>query len=949
MDDSDDDLCYFGTPLEELDPDDVRQTKAPRIEDQVVCDSQGRRRFHGAFTGGFSAGYFNSVGTKEGWTPSTFVSSRSQRAESKQLKPRDFMDDEDLAAHGIAPEGIQATSSFDDSEHRKRKRVLDPHGPIPGIPVLEEILRPNKETMGMKLLRKLGWKPGQGIGPRVKLHQKKLAQVETKRIYGCQLPQDLKGRSDDEEMDEEDCDPDVTFAPDDVETTYLTDPKSDQFGLGYRPLDRTPVLGGHINLFDPSPLSMKEKKKKLLIKGQAFGVGAFEEEDEDIYATDDMSNYDFGEEKVGDKSKQQPSQSHMSLMGLEDMLDGFTLSSKRQHDPKIYPKPSLPKDFLPHHKSRRRRFELKDSEKQGLGRHELTAEHRARIIGETSRTTVEIRSGVKGQSGDYVQKRKQKTEDNSEVDKLFEEFKNSGGSLRSDFKPFAKNEEKQRRYELFIKMKDKGQKDRYYLAQPKSMTEWEKARELQEFDRAAKLFQPLTSVMATRFISAVVEDKGPLLKDGLNEDIPKPSEGSSTSGTDALSHDVADDRIKAARMSMFGKLTQTVVDWHPDRLLCKRFNVPDPYPDSSFVGVRKTKRDKFSLFSFLEAPSENAWNRQGKSSGPPSDSPKREESQDKSFQDANLEEVSETYGLKVPIDGPPTMDLFKAIFQDSDTDSESEEENTEDKGKETEKEKKSPNMEGSSSGNEALVLPRDKRKSPETSGVDQNNFNITNSLDNFLSDMRRGRMSNTEPVSTTAQEKKRVSRFEPKRDESGSISENIPKPVFMPRKNINPASDVHAKGIFANIDFDLLNSYRNSVPCDKDSENSTQNNEVKTQSGGIGNNSQKYSSDSSADSEDEYGPPVPVHLKNRQQVIRSTPFSVSQLKASQESNSEGEDQWVVKKDKKNHKKHRHEDKHKRRKEKKKKKHKEQRHKRKSSKKHKRKTSNSSSPSDSSDN
>jgi len=29
-------------------------------------DSRGRPRFHGAFTGGFSAGYFNTVGTKEG-------------------------------------------------------------------------------------------------------------------------------------------------------------------------------------------------------------------------------------------------------------------------------------------------------------------------------------------------------------------------------------------------------------------------------------------------------------------------------------------------------------------------------------------------------------------------------------------------------------------------------------------------------------------------------------------------------------------------------------------------------------------------------------------------------------------------------------------------------------------------------------------------------------------
>jgi G patch domain-containing protein 1 len=31
-----------------------------------VRDEQGRRRLHGAFTGGFSAGYYNTVGSKEG-------------------------------------------------------------------------------------------------------------------------------------------------------------------------------------------------------------------------------------------------------------------------------------------------------------------------------------------------------------------------------------------------------------------------------------------------------------------------------------------------------------------------------------------------------------------------------------------------------------------------------------------------------------------------------------------------------------------------------------------------------------------------------------------------------------------------------------------------------------------------------------------------------------------
>jgi hypothetical protein len=49
-----------------------------RLNEDEVVDEQGRRRFHGAFTGGFSAGYFNSVGSAEGWKPAAFVSSRCE-------------------------------------------------------------------------------------------------------------------------------------------------------------------------------------------------------------------------------------------------------------------------------------------------------------------------------------------------------------------------------------------------------------------------------------------------------------------------------------------------------------------------------------------------------------------------------------------------------------------------------------------------------------------------------------------------------------------------------------------------------------------------------------------------------------------------------------------------------------------------------------------------------
>ncbi len=31
-------------------------------------------------------------------------------------------------------------------------------------------------------------------------------------------------------------------------------------------------------------------------------------------------------------------------------------------------------------------------------------------------------------------------------------------------------------------------------------------------------------------------------------------------------------------MKMFGSLTRVTEEWHPHRLLCRRFDVPDPYP-----------------------------------------------------------------------------------------------------------------------------------------------------------------------------------------------------------------------------------------------------------------------------------------------------------------------------------------------------------------------------------
>jgi G patch domain-containing protein 1 len=66
--DSDDDtFVTLGSAFEKLETvEDVEKAKRKKDKEHYVTDDQGRRRFHGAFTGGFSAGYFNTVGSEEG-------------------------------------------------------------------------------------------------------------------------------------------------------------------------------------------------------------------------------------------------------------------------------------------------------------------------------------------------------------------------------------------------------------------------------------------------------------------------------------------------------------------------------------------------------------------------------------------------------------------------------------------------------------------------------------------------------------------------------------------------------------------------------------------------------------------------------------------------------------------------------------------------------------------
>ncbi|XP_018333813.1 G patch domain-containing protein 1 [Agrilus planipennis] len=349
---------YYGTPLQPYDEDAFPKKRPITVEEQVAKDAQGRRRFHGAFTGGFSAGFFNTVGSLEGWTPSEFRSSRNDKAKNVAQAPTDFMDDEDVGEFGIAPQIIQATKDYTSSN--KRKKEIFSSGPIPGQPVLQSLIESSTETIGYYILKNMT------IKQKKQMRQELEESKSQTRVYGCEMPKDVENI---EGVFKE------TYNLPDIYKHYLQNSKSNSAGLGHSGLNDSRSISGS----SQSHLSMTDKNnKKISISGQAFGVGAFEEEDEDIYSKDDMTKYDF--ELTNEKHE---------IKTVRQSLGDFVLSNTPLVFKNNFPPPIIPSSFTGKHNVKRSRFEPlpedKIKEKQYLPkRKDINASVRAKYLGDSS-------------------------------------------------------------------------------------------------------------------------------------------------------------------------------------------------------------------------------------------------------------------------------------------------------------------------------------------------------------------------------------------------------------------------------------------------------------------------------------------------------------------------------------------------------------------------------------
>lgn len=116
--------------------------------------------------------------------------------------------------------------------------------------LLDDLVKPVQNTIGVRMLRKMGWRQGQGIGPKIK---RKLRKLKSKlnyepgrKIYGVALPSESDGSANEELED------DYFVSTFDV-NDFQFDIKEDLFGLGYKRLDVGNLFGKPETLVEESP------------------------------------------------------------------------------------------------------------------------------------------------------------------------------------------------------------------------------------------------------------------------------------------------------------------------------------------------------------------------------------------------------------------------------------------------------------------------------------------------------------------------------------------------------------------------------------------------------------------------------------------------------------------------------------------------------------------------
>ncbi|KAK3051613.1 hypothetical protein LTR09_007268 [Extremus antarcticus] len=586
-------FALHGTPLPAYNAESRDDGSYVPIWKQEVTDERGRKRLHGAFTGGFSAGYFNSVGSKEGWTPATFVSSRRDKAKQRKdggaaQRVEDFMDEEDLAERAEG-QRIETKGGF-----AGLGGVGDENGGAEGG-MFADLFRATGETMGVKLLQRMGWRVGQGIGPKVRRKAKgdekgevHLFAPENSRTVGLRKKVDRKGLG------------------------FAGEEKLEGGGEGQKEDDEDVDSDRDARMM-PSNRSKVLVKPKQKIKKTGIGIGVLNDtgsDDEDAYDMGPRISYSRiigGDKKkkkkgllttnanptVQQKAVFTPSknlaQRTSTLAGFRKChdgrlpLDGFVLTTaplallqENKHPP-----PPVPEGWKPSRVSQPTTATDPSTTHNPTDTPSLNPTTRAAILGEQPLPGKSIFSFLTPAARDHLASASNRSDlppalsekapagfESSEARNPWDlipdlDSRTAESALQrlnapttnTSSIPYAEDEAKQSRYRAFLSLRAGLSTD--LPPRPAGLRTDDWARELAEFKRAADVFGPMSNVMGARFTTSAAKtfEGGP-----AETKMEKPE----------------DPAEKAAKMGMFGPLTRSTLPFYPTRLLCKRFNVKVP-------------------------------------------------------------------------------------------------------------------------------------------------------------------------------------------------------------------------------------------------------------------------------------------------------------------------------------------------------------------------------------
>ena len=524
------------------------------------------------------------------------------------------MDDEDIADAADAKQ-LQNTIAF--------SGLGSTSDEVPRQDFVMDIFKTTGETMGVKLLKRMGWREGQGVGPKIKRKPR---------------------LGEDHEMKPESNEESHLFAPDNSKMISF-DRKVDRKGLGYTGESKSlnvlvsdselqaPPFGEPPSNKGPNSFTNGDKAAKAKTKGVGgFGVGILNDDgsdEEDPYAMG--PNISYNRTVGGDKKKKKrhdvskPSSNPLlksrpvfiskksnakkggtSFRRCHDgrlPLDGFVLlespdtlatSSIQENE---YP----PVDIPPNWKSSKSKAKPNQPDNEQIqyrssaavaATSKLSPKSRAALLGETALSgksvfdflTPNARTRIADATGKdnlpaalgeaSAHKSSQPNSLHSLVPLLSSEIAAIAlGRGTAGWMPYAEDLSKRSRYRRFLEIRAGFRPNDELPDRVPGFTNDDWVSEMNEFAHAAQIFKPMTGMMANRFTSSSSAPK--LASDNFRAEISHDTEGDVP-----LLHKKTDKpktpAEEAAAVGMYGPLTRSMATFYPTRLLCKRFNVKPP-------------------------------------------------------------------------------------------------------------------------------------------------------------------------------------------------------------------------------------------------------------------------------------------------------------------------------------------------------------------------------------